>query len=108
MKIGAYKQTHEVAVRRRATSTQPPHATSLSHLWSSSQRAPHPYPSTVVLDTPGALLEGLRCFPVAYPLPLTLEGHGKTPTVPEIDVDRKRVALEEMQTPSFREHEAFK
>jgi hypothetical protein len=63
----------EVAVRHRATSAQPPHATSLFPLWSSSQRTPHPFPSAVVLDTPGVLLEGLRCFPAAYPLPVRVE-----------------------------------
>jgi hypothetical protein len=67
----------EVAVRHRATSAQPPRATSPFRLWSSSQLAPQPFPSTVVLDTPGALLEGLRCFPAACPLPVMFEGHGK-------------------------------
>jgi hypothetical protein len=70
----------EVAVRRRATSAQPPHASSPFHLWSSSRHAPHPSPSTVVLDTPGVLLEGLRCFPAAYPLPAAIENHGKDGT----------------------------
>ena len=69
-----------VAVRHRATSAQPPHATSPFLLWSSSRRAPHPFPSTVILDAPGALLEGLRCCPAASPLPVTTEGHGKNRT----------------------------
>lgn len=65
------------AVRHRATSAQPPHATSPFPLWSSSQRAPHPFPSTAVLDTQGVLLEGLRCCPAAYPLPKTVANYGK-------------------------------
>ena len=71
-------QSDEVAVRHRATSAQPPHATSPFHLWSSFRRAPHPSSSIVLLDTPGVLLEGLRCFPAASPLPETIENHGKT------------------------------
>jgi hypothetical protein len=74
MKVSGHTQEGEVAVRHRATSAQPPRATSLFPLWSFSQHASHPFPSTVALDTPGALLEGLRCFPAAYPLPLRLEG----------------------------------
>jgi hypothetical protein len=69
--------SEEVAVLHRATSAQPPHATSPFLLWSSSRRAPHPSSSTVLLDTPGVLLEGLRCFPAAFPLPETMETHGK-------------------------------
>jgi hypothetical protein len=70
-------RSEEVAVRHRATSAQPPRAAFPFHLWSSSQHAPHPSPSTAILDTPGALLEGLRCCPAACPLPVTFEGHGK-------------------------------
>lgn len=70
-------ESKEVAVRHRATSAQPPHATSPFLLWFSSRRAPHPNPSTAILDTPGVLLEGLRCFPAAYPLPETRERQGK-------------------------------
>jgi hypothetical protein len=73
-------RSEEVAVRHRATSAQPPHATSPFPLWSSSQRAPQPSPSTVVLDTPGVLLEGLRCCPAASPLPATMENRGKDTT----------------------------
>jgi hypothetical protein len=68
-----------VAVRHRATSAQPPRTTSPFQLWSSPRHAPHPFPSTAVLDTPGALLEGLRCFPAACPLPVTPQGFGKIP-----------------------------
>lgn len=70
-------RNEEVAVRHRATSAQPPRAPSLFLPWSFSQRAPQPFPSTAALDTPGAPQEGLRCFPAAYPLPRTFEGHGK-------------------------------
>jgi hypothetical protein len=70
-------RAEEVAVRHRATSAQPPRATSLFLLWSSSRDAPHPFPSTEALDTPGALLEGLRCCPAAFPLPLGLEIHAR-------------------------------
>jgi hypothetical protein len=77
MKFSGQTQGEEVAVRHRATSAQPPRATSLFPLWFFSQHASHPVPSTVALDTPGALLEGLRCFPAAYPLPLRLEGHAR-------------------------------
>ena len=68
-------QSEEVAVRHRATSAQPPHATSPFHLWSSSRRAPHPFPSTAILDTPGVLLKGLPCPPAASPLPETMSNH---------------------------------
>jgi hypothetical protein len=71
-------RNEEVAVRHRATSAQPPHATSPFLLWSSSRRSPHPNPSTAILDTPGVLLEGLRCFPAAYPLPETMESCGES------------------------------
>ena len=77
MKFSGQTQEGELAVQRRATSAQPPRATSLFPLWASSQHAPHPFPSTVALDTPGALLEGLRCSPAAYPLPLRLGGHAR-------------------------------
>jgi hypothetical protein len=70
-------QSEEVAVHHRATSAQPPHATSPFLLWSSSRPAPHPSSSTVLLDTPGVLLEGLRCFPAASALPEAKESHGK-------------------------------
>ncbi len=70
MKFSGLTQEGEIAVRHRATSAQPPRATSLLPLWSASRRAPHPFPSTEVLDNPGALLEGLRCCPATYPLPL--------------------------------------
>jgi len=77
MNSHALIRSEEVAVRHRATSAQPPHATSAFPLWFSSRPAPHPSPSTEVLDTPGVLLEGLRCFPAAYPLPAAIENHGK-------------------------------
>ncbi len=73
-------QSKEVAVRHWATSAQPPHATSPFLPSSSSQRAPHPFPWLAVLGTPGVPLEGLRCFPAAYPLPATMDGHRKNRT----------------------------
>jgi len=69
-------RSEAVAVRHRATSAQP-HAISSLPLWSSSRHAPHPFPSTEVLDTPVVLLEGLRCCPAASPLPATTDCHGK-------------------------------
>jgi hypothetical protein len=69
--------SEEVAFRHRATSAQPPRATFPFHLWSSCQPAPHPFPSSSALDTSGALLEGLRSFLAACPLPGTFERHGK-------------------------------
>jgi hypothetical protein len=97
----------EVAVRHLATSAQPPHATSPFHLWSSSLRAPHPFPSTVLLDTPGVLLKGLRCFPAACPLPATLEGHGNPPASPEIKVDTKEKSGLTVTPTLFREPEVL-
>ena len=80
MNFHALIQSEEVAVRHRATSAQPPHASSPFLLWPSSRRARHPFPSTAVLDTPGVLLEGLRCCPVAYRLPATMWSHRKNGT----------------------------
>jgi hypothetical protein len=77
MKSHRLTQNEEVGVRHRATSAQPPHATSPFYLWSSFRRAPHPSSSTVLLDTPGVLLKSLHCFPAASPLPETTESHGK-------------------------------
>jgi hypothetical protein len=70
-------RSEEVTVRHRATSAQPPHTTSPFLLWPSFRHASHPSSSTVLLDTPGVLLEGLRCFPADSPLPETTESHGK-------------------------------
>jgi hypothetical protein len=54
---------------RLASSAQPPRATSaLTHRFLARQ-TPQPFPSAPFLDTPGALLEGLRCFPAVRPLP---------------------------------------
>jgi hypothetical protein len=77
MKFCGQIQGEEVAVRHRATSAQPPRATSLLLLWSSSRHAPRPFPSTEALDNPGALLEGLRCSPAAFPLPVSSAVHGE-------------------------------
>ena len=80
MKPQVQVANEEVAIRRRATSAQPPRAPSLFLLWSSSPHAPHPFPPSAFLDTPGALREGLHCFPAAGPLPVTRQGHGKNIT----------------------------
>jgi hypothetical protein len=77
MNLGDAIRSELVAVRRRATSAEPPHATSPFPRWSSSRRAPHPFLSTAILDTPGVLLKGLRCYPAACPLPTTIEGYEK-------------------------------
>jgi hypothetical protein len=59
-----------VAGGRLASSAQPPRATSSLTHWLASQHTPQPFPSVFVLDTPGALLKGLRCFTAFRPLPL--------------------------------------
>jgi hypothetical protein len=61
-------QTQEVAGGRLASSAQPPRATPLPAQRTSPKLAPQPTTSTGVLDKPGALLEGLRCFPAFRPL----------------------------------------
>jgi hypothetical protein len=84
----------EVAVRHLATSAQPPHATPTFSQKVSFAHTPQPTRSFLSGDTPGALLKGLHCFPAACPLPARLEGYGKPPASPEIDVDGKKNALE--------------
>jgi hypothetical protein len=84
----------EVAVRHLATSAQPPRATPVFPQNISSSHTPQPTRSFLLGDTPGALLKGLRCFPAAGPLPVRLEGYGKPPASPEIDVDGTKNALE--------------
>jgi len=66
MKVLQETTSKEVAGGRLASSAQPPRATSFPTPPSSSQLTPQPIPSTPFLETPGALLEGLRCF---YGLP---------------------------------------
>jgi len=69
-------QTEEFVGSRLATSAQPPRATSPFSSMASSQRAPQPIRSLVLLDNPDARLEGLRCSPASRPLPslaLTVE-----------------------------------
>jgi hypothetical protein len=84
----------EVAVRHLATSAQPPRATLIFSLKASSSQTPQPTRSFLLGDTPDALLKGLRCFPVACPLPARFEGYGKPPASPAIDADGKNNALE--------------
>jgi hypothetical protein len=59
----------QVAGERLAFSAQPPRVSSFFSHTPSSLRGPQPVPSTFFLDNPGALLEGLRCFPASPPLP---------------------------------------
>jgi hypothetical protein len=61
--------TEDLAGSRLATSAQPPRTTSPFSLHVSSQHAPQPMRSIVLLETPGALLEGLRCFTASCPIP---------------------------------------
>lgn len=69
MRGRVHTQTQEVAGGRLASSAQPPRATPLPAQRSSPQTTPQPTTSTGVLDKPGTLLEGLRCFPAFRPLP---------------------------------------
>jgi len=61
-------QTQEVAGGRLATSAQPSRVPSFSPLWFPSSPTPQPTSAAYVLDTPDALLEGLRCFMASRPL----------------------------------------
>ena len=74
----AATQTEELAGSRLATSAQPPRTTSPFFLHVSSEHAPQPMRLVVPLETPGALLEGLRCLTVSRPLPTRKEFQGKT------------------------------
>ena len=65
MRIPVHAQTKEVAGGRSATSAQPPHATLVPATKVSSPSTPHPIGSSSFLDTPGALLEGLRYYPLS-------------------------------------------
>ena len=96
----------EVAVRHLATSAQPPRATLVPATKVSSPPTLHPIRSSSLPDTPGALLEGLRCFPTACPLPLRLEGYGKPPTPQEINSGIKKIVLDVMAM-LFRKHEVL-
>jgi hypothetical protein len=64
MKISVHAQTEEVAGGRSATSAQPPHATLVPATKVSSPPTLRPIRSSSLPDTPGALLEGLRCYPL--------------------------------------------
>jgi hypothetical protein len=65
MRIPVHAQTEKVAGGRSATSAQPPHATLVPATTISSPPTPHPIGSPSLLDTPSALLEGLRCYPLS-------------------------------------------
>jgi hypothetical protein len=69
MKAFLQTSSQEVAGGHLASSAQPPRATSSLTHWLSLQPTPQPTPRTSFLDTPGALLEGLRCFTAFRPLP---------------------------------------
>ena len=62
MRIRVHTQTEEVAGGRSATSAQPPRATLVPATKVSSPPTPHPIGSSSLPDTPGALLQGLRCY----------------------------------------------
>ncbi len=62
MKIPLHYQNGQVADGRDATSAQPPRATLILLTTVSAPRTPHPIRSSSHPDTPGALLEGLRCY----------------------------------------------
>ena len=68
MRTGVHTQTQEVAGGRLASSAQPPRATLLSTHRLLTLSTPQPFRSISSLETPGALLEGLRCFPAFRPL----------------------------------------
>lgn len=57
-----------VAGGRLASSAQPPRATPLSTHRLLTLSTPQPFRSFSFLDTTGALLQGLRCFPTFRPL----------------------------------------
>ena len=69
MKILLQPTSTEVAGGRLASSAQPPRAPSFFTLGPSHQPTPQPFSSAPFLDTPGALLEGLRRFTAFRPLP---------------------------------------
>jgi hypothetical protein len=65
MRIQVHTQTEQVAGARSATSAQPPRATLVPATKVSSPPTPHPIRSSSLPDTPGALLEGLHCYPLS-------------------------------------------
>jgi hypothetical protein len=87
MRGRSHIQPQEVAGGRLATPSQPPRATPTHTAKASYQRTPQPIRSGLLLDTAGALQEGLRCSPASRPLPTPTFGQGKTPP---IFLDRSR------------------
>jgi hypothetical protein len=87
MRGQSFIQTQEVAGGCLATSSQPLRATPTHTARASYQRRPQPIRSGLLLDTPGALREGLRCSPASRPLPISTHGQGNTPP---IFLDRSR------------------
>jgi len=65
MRFRVPTQTEGVTGGRSATSAQPPRATLVPATKVSSPPTLPPIRSFSLLDTPGALLEGLRCYPLS-------------------------------------------
>jgi hypothetical protein len=65
MRIPVHAQTEEVAGGRCATSARPPRATLVPATKVSSPHTLPPIRSSSVSDTPGALLGGLRWYPLS-------------------------------------------
>jgi len=65
MKVRVYTQTKEVAGGRSATSSQPQRATASFTPRLFSSHEPHPNSWASATGTNGALLEGLRCYPLS-------------------------------------------
>ena len=65
MRIPLHAQTEEVAGGRSATSAQPPRATLVPTTKVFSPPTLYPSRSSSLPDAPGALLEGLRCYPLS-------------------------------------------
>src|ERR1700738_1241251 len=73
-------QAEDLAGSRLAMSAQPPRTMSPLSQDVFSRHAPQPTRLIVPLETPGALLEGLRCLTASRPLPTPNEFQGKTMT----------------------------
>jgi hypothetical protein len=73
-----HRHTQEVAGGRLASSAQPLRAPSFFSPDVSSPQPPQPSRSILLVDTPGALRESLRCFTASRPLPRNEQAFGKT------------------------------
>ena len=65
MKVTVHTHTKEVAGGRLATSSQPQRATASFTPRLFSSHGPHPNSQASATGTNGALLEGLRCYPLS-------------------------------------------